>query len=247
MMLQTARLFALVLAILIAPSGLAQGLGMFIGTVKAEWIHDRDGRSMILLESFAYIDPSGTRWDAPAGSIIDGASIPKFAWSFIGGPYEGLYREASVIHDVACQRKERPWPDVHRAFYMAMLASKVNEIKAKTMYAAVYQFGPRWERRVSLRDIPVIAVNGTIHNLQSAASPGEIIETQVSPIPRRGCPEGIICATPIDLPPNAANVDAVFRPSPPTLGINDFEKLKSLIETTNPPLSVIENYRPSQP
>ena len=103
-----------------------------------------DGRTMRLLEDFAYIDPSGRRWEAPKGSVIDGASIPQFAWSLIGGPFEGPYRNASVIHDVACVERKLAWQDVHLAFYTAMRAADVSPWKAKIMYGAVYHFGPRW-------------------------------------------------------------------------------------------------------
>lgn len=229
-------------AILLSPPAVAQGLGAFDGEVVAKWLDD--GRKMMLVEPFAYVDPSGVRWIAPKGSIIDGASIPRFAWSIIGGPFEGPYRNASVIHDVACDLKARPWQDVHKAFYMAMLAGKVDVIKAKTMYAAVYQFGPRWERQVNVGNIPLGSVDGTVQGLRSSASPGDEIDTMVSPIPRRGCPEGRLCMGPEDLPPEAANVTVIFRPAPPTLGTEDFEKLKSFIEATNPSLAAIENYRP---
>jgi hypothetical protein len=76
---------------------------------------------------------------------VDGASIPKFAWSIIGGPFEGKYRDASVIHDVACVARSAPWEYVHLVFYYAMLASGVDKTTAKIMYAAVYHFGPRWD------------------------------------------------------------------------------------------------------
>ncbi len=120
----------------------AQNYGHFIGVVRAQL--DPDGRNMTLIEPFAYIDPNGTRWEAPARSVTDGASIPRFAWSIIGGPFEGKYRNAAVIHDVACVARNRPWRSVHRAFYFAMLAGGVTPVQAKVMYAAVYHFGPRW-------------------------------------------------------------------------------------------------------
>jgi Protein of unknown function (DUF1353) len=66
-------------------------------------------------------------------------------WSVIGGPFEGLYRNASVIHDVACAEQKRAWYMVHRAFYH-MMASGLGPVQAKIMYAAVYHFGPRWSR-----------------------------------------------------------------------------------------------------
>lgn len=116
--------------------------GKYSGNVKAEWLDD--GRQMKLLESFSYEDPNGMNWLAPKGTIVDGASIPTFAWSFIGSPFSGKYRNASVIHDTACQEKQRTWETVHLSFYYGMLASQVNKVKAKVMYAAVYHFGPRW-------------------------------------------------------------------------------------------------------
>ncbi len=41
-------------------------------------------------------------------------------------------------------KKSQPWKAVHRMFYNAMRCSGVNEIKAKIMYYAVYNFGPCW-------------------------------------------------------------------------------------------------------
>lgn len=136
-------LFALAAA-LFGTSGLAQSLsvGKYVGTVKAEW--SIDGRTMKLLAPFEYVDAKGESWIAPQGAFVNGASIPQFAWSIIGGPFEGLYRDASVIHDVACDERRRPWNLVHETFYSAMLTSGVNATTAKIMYAAVYHFGPRW-------------------------------------------------------------------------------------------------------
>ena len=124
--------------------------GRFVGSVTARW-HD-DGRSMTLVEPFAYVDPRAARWDAPAGSVVDGASIPRAFWSLIGGPFEGRFRDASVVHDVACEERSRAWQDVHRMFYEACRCGGVAAALAKTMYYAVHHFGPRWrfEERRSL-------------------------------------------------------------------------------------------------
>ena len=113
-----------------------------MGVVKTEWL-DPDARSMRLLENFGYTDPQGKLWIAPADSIIDGASIPQVFWSFMGGPFEGKYRNASVIHDVACDRKIESWKAVHRMFYYACLCGGVAPLKAKVMYWAVYHY-KRW-------------------------------------------------------------------------------------------------------
>jgi len=116
--------------------------GHFDGRVVAAW-HD-DGRDMTLVEPFAYVDAAAARWDAPAGAVVNGASIPRPFWSVIGGPFEGRFRNASVVHDVACVERSRPWRQVHRMFYEACRCGRVNVVKAKTMYYAVYHFGPRW-------------------------------------------------------------------------------------------------------
>jgi Protein of unknown function (DUF1353) len=127
--------------------------GRFVGQVKTEWLNP-DARSMRLLENFGYTDPDGKLWIAPADSIIDGASIPQAFWSIIGGPFEGEYRNASVVHDVACDRRKDPWQAVHRMFYFACLCGGVEPSKAKIMYAAVYHFGPRWKLQTEYEIIP---------------------------------------------------------------------------------------------
>lgn len=98
-----------------------------------------------LVEPFEYIDPSGRRWPVPAGTEVDGASIPKPFWGLIGGPFEGRYRDASVVHDYWCKARRRPHNAVHRAFYDAMLTSGVGERRAWLMHQAVEAFGPSWD------------------------------------------------------------------------------------------------------
>lgn len=116
--------------------------GRFVGTLLL--VPDGAGGRMRLQAPYQYIDPAGGTWLAPAGTISDGASVPKFAKSFVGGGWDGRYLHAAVIHDVACVEKKRPWELVHLTFYNAMLASGVGTSTAKIMYAAVYHFGPRW-------------------------------------------------------------------------------------------------------
>ena len=106
----------------------------------------KDGRNMKLIKDFYYIDKDGVFWIAPKGTVIDGASIPRFAWTIIGSPYAGLYRDAAIIHDFACDDQSRDWEEVHKAFYYGMRRNGVNKFKAGIMYACVYTFGPRWKR-----------------------------------------------------------------------------------------------------
>lgn len=116
--------------------------GRFVGSVKTEWVEA--DRRMRLLDDFSYVDAKGAEWKAPKGSLIDGASIPRVLWTAVGSPFTGEYRTASVVHDVACDERTRPWQDVHRMFYEAGRCGGVGDQKAKIMFAAVYHFGPRW-------------------------------------------------------------------------------------------------------
>ncbi len=117
--------------------------GYYSGTIDTRW--DQDGRTMTLLNELRYTDPKGVVWIAPAGSVIDGASIPRALWSFMGGPFEGKYRNASVLHDVGYDRKNKPPAEVDRMFYNAMRCSGVGAVEAKTMYYALLRFGRHWK------------------------------------------------------------------------------------------------------
>ena len=120
-------------------------MARFEGEVRTQWLRHRGpDRRMKLLEDFVFVDDAGVRWEARAGSVVDGASIPEFLWGAVGTPYVGDYRRASVLHDVACDQKTRPDKDVHRMFYDAMVADGGSVELAKQMYTGLRLFGPRW-------------------------------------------------------------------------------------------------------
>jgi hypothetical protein len=121
----------------------AAGWGSFSGPIETRW--ENDGRTMVLLNELRYTDPYGEVWVAPAGSRVDGASIPRVFWTIMGGPFEGKYRNASVLHDVAYEQKKKPWQEVDRMFYNAMRASGVGPVKAKTMYYSLVRHGRHWK------------------------------------------------------------------------------------------------------
>jgi len=140
--------------------------GKYEGRAAVEFLPD--GRRVKLIEPFAYIDYEAERWSVPSGAIVDGASIPQPLWGVVGGPFEGAYRDASVIHDWYCDRRIRPWKRVHRVFYEAMLTSGVSKSRAKLMYAAVYWGGPRWSETVVANNILAALVD----SVKSAVSGG---------------------------------------------------------------------------
>jgi hypothetical protein len=118
-------------------------LGHYEGTAIVEFLPD--GRHVKLRQAYVFIDSQYTRWGVPTGAEVDGASIPRLFWTLIGGPFEGKYRDASIVHDFFCSVRHRPWRAVHRMFYEAMVVSGVPLVKAKYMYAAVYLGGPKWQ------------------------------------------------------------------------------------------------------
>lgn len=121
--------------------------GRFSNDPQALWLcesgHDR---RMCLLEAFTFTDPSGVVWDAPAGSEVDGASIPRPLWTLVGSPYTGDYRRASVVHDTACERagadrKLRRAAD--RMFYRACRAGGCSIRESVLLYLGV-RIGAIW-------------------------------------------------------------------------------------------------------
>jgi hypothetical protein len=99
--------------------------------------------------------------EAWMATFAPGASIPKALWSFMGGPFEGKYRNGSIIHDFYCGKRHKPWKAVHRMFYDAILTSGVGMKKAQIMYTAVYWAGPKWtEMDVHNSRIPSVVVTG---------------------------------------------------------------------------------------
>jgi hypothetical protein len=121
--------------------------GVFSGTPKLEFIDtpNAPNRNVRVLEDFTFTRADdGTVWEAPVGSLVDGASIPRVLWSVVGSPFTGDYVYASIVHDVACHVRSRPWRDTHYMFYLACLAGGTRRGRAKLMYLAVRNFGPRW-------------------------------------------------------------------------------------------------------
>ncbi|MBU3033927.1 DUF1353 domain-containing protein [Tritonibacter mobilis] len=110
--------------------------------------HDGDPwQEFELANPFYFDDPNGLRWEVPAQTRVNGASIPPTFWSLIGGPFTGKYLKASVIHDYFVVTRERTAHDTHRNFYYGMLANGVSLWRAKAMYWAVSTFGADWELR----------------------------------------------------------------------------------------------------
>ena len=157
--------------------------GYYIGNL--EFAPLDDGRHMRTIKPFGFVDSSGRKWVVPAGAIVDGASIPSMFWPVIGGPFEGKYRDASVIHDYYCDVRTRPWRDTDRVFYEAMLVSGVSEREAKTMYMAVVYGGPHWDLQTIRNNIlsssnAIVAASEQLGVTPDRGSGGNPTDMQIS-------------------------------------------------------------------
>jgi hypothetical protein len=148
--------------------------GQYDGRAVVELLED--GRRVRLVNPFAYIDPGSKRWDVPDGAIVDGASIPRTLWTLIGGPFEGKYRNASIVHDWFCDRRTRPWKQVHRMFFDAMITSGVSGQKARLLYAGVYFGGPRWSKTVVENNtlVTTTPINRAVRSPDGASGGGRL-------------------------------------------------------------------------
>lgn len=90
-----------------------------------------------LLADFTYVDEDGTHYTAPKGDRTDGASIPPWAWSLVGGPFSGLYLKPAVIHDNLCRMKKILRKLADKVFLRAMKCNKVNWFKRWLFYRIV--------------------------------------------------------------------------------------------------------------
>lgn len=112
--------------------------GSFSGNPKTEWLCDEgEDSNMCMLETFWYTDPQGRRWEAPKGSITNGASIPRTLWSSVGSPFTGNYRRAAIVHDIAVKSSAVLRDEADSMFYFACMAGGCPLMEGKLLYAGV--------------------------------------------------------------------------------------------------------------
>ncbi|CDG81234.1 DUF1353 domain-containing protein [Janthinobacterium agaricidamnosum] len=110
-------------------------------------------------------DADHVEWEAKAGLVTDGASIPGIFQPIIGAPFDPSFIKAAIIHDHYCDRHVRPWRQTHKVFYEGLIDQGVSMVKAKTMYLAVMLGGPKW-----VQLIPGIACGeNCINNVKTVA------------------------------------------------------------------------------
>ena len=116
--------------------------GQFSGEPETVWLTE-DGaqdRLMRLVRPFSFFDGAGNTWRAPAGAVVNGASIPRALWTVVGSPYTGDYRRASILHDVACEAAGHDWNRrraADRMFFRACRAGGCSILQSIVLYIGV--------------------------------------------------------------------------------------------------------------
>jgi hypothetical protein len=182
---------------------------------------------MKLLKPFGFTDSNGVYWEVPAGYVTNGASIPPTLWSVVGGPYEGPYRDAAVLHDYFVDeglagRGKRTWEETHTMFRDASLARGVSNGLVQLMYGSVRLLGPRWE----------MAARPTPELQRAGAAGGPETPAPTPPAPAPDAPAA--APAPVPAPAVVPRVRGL-RANPAQLQeLQMLEELQAWIEQNNP-------------
>ena len=122
-------------------------MSSFTKPLITQYMHDTKNWMLPVGAGFRYwigSENSGTYVDVPDGFRTDGASVPRPFWNLVA-PW-GDHGQAAVLHDFLCEyrtiiRDGKPTSisrkECDEIFLEAMRVLKVEEVKAKAMYAAV--------------------------------------------------------------------------------------------------------------
>jgi len=105
------------------------------------------------IEPLLFVDGARRNWEAPVGTLTDGASIPILFVPLLGNPRSSQFLNAGTLHDAYCGVGNEAglrfhgdtWQNVHIMFYDALTVAGVPKTKAQIMFSAVWLGGPRWE------------------------------------------------------------------------------------------------------
>jgi hypothetical protein len=120
-----------------------------IGAVDCPSNYETGSVCYILAEPFVYVGVYNGKkiaFQAEAGLLTDGASIPKATQGLTGKPHDKEFRRAAVIHDHYVLKENAVYDYflVQRVFHDILIESGVTPEKANAMYLAVLVFAPKW-------------------------------------------------------------------------------------------------------
>lgn len=86
----------------------------------------------------------GTRYVVPAGTLTDGASIPRVLWPIVGHPM-GRYYPAAVVHDYLVRQPSTPRAEADAVFRVLLRRLGVTWWRRAVLSAGVW-LGSLWAR-----------------------------------------------------------------------------------------------------
>jgi len=93
----------------------------------------------VLINDFYYKDDN-VDIIIPAGSVNDGATIPRILWTTTGSPFLPEFRKASIIHDYLYKTGLYSKKIADKTFHKLLRQNDVSKFTAYKMYLAV-KFG----------------------------------------------------------------------------------------------------------
>ncbi len=107
--------------------------------------HDVGDYEQQIKGSLRYTSCTGKVYVVPNDTVVNGASIPRGAWTALGyTPWSGPLEEPSILHDYLCGMTAETSDKVHELFYETLSKAPIPRWKARAMYFAVKNFGPQW-------------------------------------------------------------------------------------------------------
>lgn len=123
----------------------------FLDPVRVEFIRSRPSRLVRILEDVRFVDSFGVTWVTRRNTIADGATIPRWLWPVIGGPYEGEHRDGALMHDggyalatettLGSAITSRKRYETDRMFFEAMTVCGTPHWKRDLIFRGVRDFG----------------------------------------------------------------------------------------------------------
>lgn len=83
----------------------------------------------------------------PLGFEWDGATIPRFAWSIVGGPFHPEVMAPSLEHDYDYWTRRKPRQEADDNLYHNLIGYGCSKARAFTMWKAVRAFGGAYFKR----------------------------------------------------------------------------------------------------
>ena len=187
----------------------------FQGELKLQPKHCEATGQCTLAKKLRFIDGKGEIWEAAAGLVTDGASIPGVFQPFVGSPFDESFIRAAIVHDHYCDRHVKSWRKTHRVFYEALVDQGVAVARAKTMYFAVVVGGPKWIKLIPGKDCGKGCVNA-----QKSLSGVAAYRSRAADYSLPGLPEELRqVATDLEMNPSALSLEELdnrainFRPN----------------------------------